>query len=558
MSKHTLARFGSFASLATVAVLAQACTLELTEGELDDAPSRGSIDSGGAGSSTGGSSGAGAAGSAGHMETREARINNYILDECGTLPLPPEQPPTEQPCDASCPEPAAPECAVQRYTETAHVVDVAAFEPHSAVLWPGNVVRGGSAQQGVLVPVGVELAPVTFSVSLENIAGSPVGTMSSPALSSFRAERNRILSTEVTGATSARLSFDVRTVSSSSELSLVLGADSRWQGCGATTQSLDLASLSASESSTRVVANFTQAYYSIDADTPLSPADFFAPSVDVDQLRDVVNAEEPPVYVQSITYGRRVVLSVESSSTASAVQAALSEVYESCRKTDSEWISASAEAVLDASTIRATVVGGSGADAVGVIDGWQGLRDFILAGGDYSKQSPGAPIAYKLAYLDNAVVKHALTADYAEQVCEDDVARDLYASLDAVHDLSGGEGNGAEFFGAIGFYYPSDTHSGGCGFDPEDRPPFAWLYSGDHYSALSQPASETVAVSSIPSGPDASICLVAQLKEVDAFYDDDYGIASVEIPANEWDRTHVLRLDYYGNVAEVRVGLEMR
>ena len=70
------------------------------------------------------------------------------------------------------------------------------------------------------------------------------------------------------------------------------------------------------------------------------------------------------------------------------------------------------------STIRAFVLGGSGGDAAGLIEGYAGLVEYIKNGGDYSKDSPGAPIAYKLAYLDNVVTHFAFTTDYAQAECQ--------------------------------------------------------------------------------------------------------------------------------------------
>jgi hypothetical protein len=44
---------------------------------------------------------------------------------------------------------------------------------------------------------------------------------------------------------------------------------------------------------------------------------------------------------------------------------------------------------------------------------------FIKSGGNYSKESPGAPIAYKLAYLaDNAPARLAFTSEYELKHCD--------------------------------------------------------------------------------------------------------------------------------------------
>ena len=113
----------------------------------------------------------------------------------------------------------------------------------------------------------------------------------------------------------------------------------------------------------------------------------------------------PPVYVQSITYGRRVIFSVQTSRSATEVKAALEASYGFAGGGLDIEVSTENREVLEESEIRAFVLGGSGEDATSAINGFDGLIQYIQNGGSYSKDSPGAPIAYKLAYLDNAVTE---------------------------------------------------------------------------------------------------------------------------------------------------------
>jgi thiol-activated cytolysin len=166
----------------------------------------------------------------------------------------------------------------------------------------------------------VKLAPVTFSVSLENIANSPVGHMEVPSLSAFRDARNEILAGGVTGATPASLDFDVIEVHSESQIAIALGAGVNWPGGPEIAASFDFSS---SNKKTKILVNFTQAYYTIDEDTPTTPKDFFDPSVTVDDLAPYADAGARRSTIQSITFGRRVIFSVESNESAETVKAAL-------------------------------------------------------------------------------------------------------------------------------------------------------------------------------------------------------------------------------------------
>jgi hypothetical protein len=76
--------------------------------------------------------------------------------------------------------------------------------------------------------------------------------------------------------------------------------------------------------------------------------------------------------------------------------------------------------VLANSTIKATIIGGSGATAVLGIDGFDGLKEWVVQGGNYDKDSPGAPLAYKLRYVcDNATCRVVMANNYFVRVCEE-------------------------------------------------------------------------------------------------------------------------------------------
>ena len=198
-----------------------------------------------------------------------SQIDAY-LSSLPHLELAEEQSATNIACD-NCPEDGQygdDHCSFEAYTETLHSSEFVAFQPNSATLWPGVVVQGRDAEQGVLTPLSAKLAPVTFSVSLENIAGSPVGYMSQPSLSAFREQRNAILSADLTGATPAAIDYTIREVHSESQVAAALGVGFSWPGAASLTANFGFGT---SHTETTILASFTQAYYTIDVDVPSSP-----------------------------------------------------------------------------------------------------------------------------------------------------------------------------------------------------------------------------------------------------------------------------------------------
>jgi hypothetical protein len=501
--------------------------------------------------------------SAGHQA-----IDEYVMG-IPDLVLPQAMPKSESDCsEAGCPQDGMEGdefCTYRHFTETVHYDKFVAFQPNSATLWPGLVVRGAEAQEGLLTPVGVNLAPVTFSVSLENIANSPVGHMEVPSLSAFREARNEILAGGVTGATPASLDFDVIEVHSESQIAIALGAGVNWPGGPEIAASFDWSS---SNKKTKILVNFTQAYYTVDIDTPTTPKDFFDPSVTVEDLAPYADASSPPLSIQSITYGRRVIFSVESNESAETVKAALNASYKGAVEATGS-VEASYQDTLSASSIKAFVIGGSGGEATGAISGFEGLVGYITNGGNYSNESPGAPIAYKLAYLDNEVTKLAFTTNYSERECNKTNA-DMRVSLESIQHI-GGDDNGSnlELYGLIAVRYPT-TEGNVVSCDQGGDIVALWQLAEGSWQDVAEystwkPSSPTyVDLNGVPVGDGKVLCLYGDIWEEDystgeLSSDDDFGFEARLIKyENGWDGNHVLQLRGPGqNALDVTISVSI-
>jgi thiol-activated cytolysin len=174
---------------------------------------------------------------------------------------------------------------------------------------------------------------------------------------------------------------------------------------------------SAQTKKSRYLVTFVQSYYTVDVDAPARASDVFAPEVTRDEVAAVTGAGNPPVYVSSITYGRTVIFSFESDADETELGAALEAVYKGPGAA-SGMISTTTRNVLAQSRMSAYVLGGSGQDAAAAIDNADALLALIRSGGNYSLESPGAPIAYKLAHLaDNVPARLSFTTDYSVKTC---------------------------------------------------------------------------------------------------------------------------------------------
>lgn len=355
-------------------------------------------------------------GSTGTPDQSDA-INSYLL-QLDHVIIDDPQPKHVIECDDTvyeCPDPWAEGnliCEQVYYSETSQLDQFLAVQPDSPALWPGEIVSGAQVANGFLSSIGLERAPVTFSISLEHLEASPAATLQSPSLSSFRAARNQILAEGLNGgATPAQIAYEIHTVESRSHLSVLVGASVDWSGV------VDLDALfgfDESEFSNRFLFDFTQTYYTIDVDAPARPADLLAPEVTLQDVQLAAPFGNPPMYVQSISFGRRVLFALETDSSLEAIVAAVDAAVSGVAEIEGDF---EAQETLSASKITAAVLGGDAEAAVSTILGVEELMAYITEGGNYSKDSPGAPIAYKLAYVDNAGVRLSLTAVYPETKC---------------------------------------------------------------------------------------------------------------------------------------------
>ncbi|MFM2152368.1 MAG: hypothetical protein RL199_803 [Pseudomonadota bacterium] len=396
-------------------------------------------------------------GCSGSTAEHGSSIDSFVR-ATGPLSVAEEQSKREVECESLCPasgQEGDQFCTYKRYQQTDHSDQFVALQPNSASLWPGNLLRGGDAAVGLLTPLGLKQSPLTFSISLENLkADKSSAKMSSPSLSAFREARNDILGKGVSGSTPAALTLSISEVKSLDDVAFKLGAGLKWPGANKIAATFNF---NKETKTSKVLVDFTQAYYTIDVDAKARPSDFFGDDVTVDDVKSVVGQGNPPLYVQSITYGRRVIFAIETSSSLSDVKLALDAAYGNGKVGIDGSVDASKKATLDTSSIQAFVLGGDADDAVGVVSGFDGVVSYIKKGGNYSKESPGAPIAYKLAYLDNTVTKLAFTTDYAERVCTKNQGT-VKASLSSVKHLAGedtGDKDHVELRGRIGVRVPT-------------------------------------------------------------------------------------------------------
>jgi hypothetical protein len=207
-----------------------------------------------------------------------------------------------------------------------------------------------------------------------------------------------------------------------------------------------------------------------------------------------------------------VLFTFESEYSAEEMGAALDFAYNGAADVSGQ-VSVTYKDIISKSKITAFILGGDAGTAVQTIDSYDKLMAFIKSGGNYSKESPGAPIAYKLNYLkDNSPARMSETTDYDMTTCER-VSQKIHVVLQAiaVDDAGGDSGDDLELYGSITvqgvdslvlFNKNSDNYVG--------------IHQGSQYG---QPIAEGI-LNVVPKAGQA-ISFHANLRDYDTFSPDD-------------------------------------
>lgn len=434
-------------------------------------------------------------------------------------------------------EPSAPEpsgdytCTRTNLQETQQFSEIVAFAANSGSMFPGAIVGGRTIETGLFTPRVLDRAPLTFSASLEGVVdGAVSATLDSPTLSSFREAMADILSQEIVGNTPANVHSQIEEVYSHEQLGLAVGLDVGWLN-GDISASMRFGD---QETRSRFVVRFTQTYYTVDVDPPGTAADFFSGDVTIEDVEAEIG-DDPPAYVSSVSYGRTVYFTATSSMSAQELRAALDFGFQGTVSVDGS-VSLTHEEVLANSEITAFILGGDSTVAVQAIYGAEELREFVQSGGTYSAESPGAAIAYKLAYLhDDSPARFSLTTDYDVEECSR-VTQNVRVGLTnlAVVADGGDSGEELELYGNIWVVFENGDYE------------LLWSRDSSEYVAIGTGQSwpqqgeiDSVIVPVTPQ-PGGNIQLVTELFDVDDWNADDaFGVQFIDRPFEDGWRAEV-------------------
>ena len=302
----------------------------------------------------------------------------------------------------------------ERHDETDNISDITKLGLNDSVIFPGALIKGDQVNSFIYPPITLKRAPIKVSVSAEGSSatgGNLSQTIQDPqSLSSSRQATADLLKTAIGPNTKlpARVDFSITEVKSEAQLALAFDADVKY-GVGSVQSGF---SFDKSKNLNHVVAKYKQIYFTVDVDTPRSPGDLFDPTTPISQITAAMPRGSNPLYVGTVTYGMMAAMFMESTNTAEEMKASLDAAYKGGVdvKVSSRY---TAREVLNNSSLKIQVYGGSTAGLGSLETGIAGFLKVIAASRTYSADSPGVPISYVFRNLqDNLLTAVTQTAQY--------------------------------------------------------------------------------------------------------------------------------------------------
>jgi len=300
-------------------------------------------------------------------------------------------------------------CSYQKMKASAGHTEFLSSYPYSG-MHPSQMYFLSSFDDGGYKIFPARLRPATLSWDLINSTGGIVCTMNQPTTSEYRQCQQQILASSLSGVTPARLEYKYIQIYNENQINLAI--DASFSGFFSKFKSMF--DFTKTSRKTFVWVEFTQVYYTVEVDIRAEkPSDWFL-EPDASKL----NQEGSLVYIHSMKYGRRLFLAIASSFQYEMVKEVVEASYNGFAASGDINLTFQQQQVFRDAEINAFVFGGGAEPAISLITDITNLKDYLKAGANYSKDSPGELIGFTLRYLsDNSVARHVSAAEYIKRDC---------------------------------------------------------------------------------------------------------------------------------------------
>ena len=282
------------------------------------------------------------------------------------------------------------------------------FDPNAEVVYPGNLLQGGSLSLATPSPIPVRRGGGTVVITLLNGSGGVQSTVPEVTLGNITQAANDLIAAN-TGQLRANATYSMQRVSSREQLGLAINAHYE----NLTTDVQGSFQYSSDRRMNRCLVKLTQAYYTIVFQLPTRTSQFFAPEVTPSDLRPYVYPGNPAAFISSVTYGRIFYLLVQSTESFQSIEASIDASFEAAISHGSIGEDTKYVGRLENVEVGGYALGGDAQLALAALRGTnvRALDDYITQGGTITT---GHPLSYVVRSVTrpDQVVKVSVNTRY--------------------------------------------------------------------------------------------------------------------------------------------------
>ncbi len=289
-------------------------------------------------------------------------------------------------------------CTTIQVEESVENADQYILSPLSTI-WLGAAMSLKDLNKGVYKNTTEERYPITISSNI-GYKGVNSKEVKNPSQSSVHNASVELKSQRVIQNTGTQMRYELYEVYSTEQLKLYLGADAQF-GTGSISAA---ASFNFESTSYKYMAVFKQIFY-----------DEYVDNISSDAFFKDRKATENDIYVSSISYGRMVLLSIESTSKRQQIDAMINGSY----ATASAEAKVNYEKTMSSSRMKAYVLGGSSGSAGKLISDLTELDTYIKDNSVYHPlNNPESPIAYRFTSAGTGALVNVISStSYPKREC---------------------------------------------------------------------------------------------------------------------------------------------
>lgn len=262
------------------------------------------------------------------------------------------------------------------------------FNPNASVIYPGSLIQGNSLRQATPNIIAVGRAGGTISYDLNNGNLASFFEVDEVRKSSIQNAMNQIIANSPPDLP-ANFTFDYGQVQSEQALALELGIDFET----AFTEVSGDFGFSSNTTYNRYLVELKQSFYTMSFDIPTNDAGIYATDVSPSDLAQFVGPGNPAAFISDVTYGRIYYMLIESSSSYTEMDAAITASFQGVTNSASADIEASYMNDLEELKIKVMAFGGEATSTLLTV-GETDLDELVNLLAESTTISTGLPISY--------------------------------------------------------------------------------------------------------------------------------------------------------------------